>query len=63
MPLTDTSGEREQADLVAETHDKLIAVGVDRATQLFVFVGGEPALVEQGIVGSFDAYFCVGISI
>jgi hypothetical protein len=50
-----------QTDFVAETHDKLVAGGVDRPAQLVVLVGGEPALVELEVVGAFDAHCRVGV--
>jgi hypothetical protein len=61
MPMTDTTGEREQADFTAETHGKLVAVGVGRPAEVVVLIARQPALVELGVVGSFDAHWRVGV--
>lgn len=48
--------ERAQADLTAETDDKLVTVGVSRAAEGFVLVGGEPTLLEPRIGSTFDSH-------
>src|SRR5699024_4946937 len=54
--------ERAQADLAAETDDKLVAVGGGRSAESLVLVGCEPTLLELAISGTFDSHYRVGVS-
>ena len=50
--------ERAQADLTAEADDKLVAVGVGRAAELFALIGVKPAVRGVVVVIVLDAYRC-----